>query len=48
MLRPYLNIWDWDLIFGRAVKASVVRGRVDKNQGSPAYFDSFSQLVNEA
>ena len=21
MLRPYLNIWDWDLIFGRAVKA---------------------------
>ena len=20
MLRPYLNIWDWDLIFGRAVK----------------------------
>ena len=22
--------------------------RVNKNQGSPAYFDSFSQLVNEA
>ena len=21
MLRPYLKIWDWDLIFGRAVKA---------------------------
>ena len=21
MLRPYLGIWDWDLIFGRAVKA---------------------------
>ena len=21
MLRPYLNIWDWDWIFGRAVKA---------------------------
>ena len=20
MLRPYLKIWDWDLIFGRAVK----------------------------
>ena len=21
MLRPYLRIWDWDWIFGRAVKA---------------------------
>ena len=21
MLQPYLKIWDWDLIFGRAVKA---------------------------
>ena len=21
MLRPYLKIWDWDLIYGRAVKA---------------------------
>ena len=21
MLRPYLKIWDWDCIFGRAVKA---------------------------
>jgi hypothetical protein len=21
MLWPYLKIWDWDLIFGRAVKA---------------------------
>ena len=21
MLQPYLRIWDWDLIFGRAVKA---------------------------
>ena len=21
ILRPYLKIWDWDLIFGRAVKA---------------------------
>ena len=20
MLRPYLSIWDWDLIFGRTVK----------------------------
>ena len=20
MLQPYLKIWDWDLIFGRAVK----------------------------
>ena len=28
MLRPYLKIWDWDLIFGCAVKAisSLVRG----------------------
>ena len=21
MLRPYLNIWEWELIFGRSVKA---------------------------
>ena len=28
MLRPYLKIWDWDLIFGRLFPlwASVVRG----------------------
>ena len=26
MLRPYLKIWDWDLILGRAVKAISSRG----------------------
>ena len=26
MLRPYLKIWDWDLIFGRAVKANSSMG----------------------
>ena len=32
MLRPYLNIWEWEWIFGRAVKASVVRGLSDQTQ----------------
>jgi hypothetical protein len=26
MLRPYLKIWDWDFIFGRAVKAIFLLG----------------------
>ena len=26
MLRPYLKIWDWDLIFGHAVKAISSQG----------------------
>ena len=26
MLRPYLKIWDWDLIFGRTVKAISLSG----------------------
>ena len=28
MLRPYLKIWEWELIFGRAVKAFPQRASV--------------------
>ena len=36
MLRPYLKIWDWELIFGRAVKAISSAGR-KKNLGPIMY-----------
>jgi hypothetical protein len=43
MLRPYLKIWDWDLIFGRAVKAIFSPGvRSPWDQPSSTVSDAIS------
>ena len=49
MLRPYLKIWDWDLIFGCAVKgissqASVVREIIHDLNHDIKFWYSYNSL----
>ena len=47
MLRPYLKIWDWDLIFGLAVKAPGVRGSNYENNEQKKNRESLEVRIGE-